>query len=140
MTHPTLARIVLGTAKAITETAYGRIAEQNFDLEWAGAPAGRKSLLRSFKLTGLQDTRRIINHAKAEMITEDHIRTWEGWIRNLDRFDDYSEEINALIELVKVEPGKFNLDIRRNWLGDLRPLVSKPPAALKAALNAVEAK
>lgn len=140
MTHPTLARIVLGTAKAITETAYGRIAEQNFDLEWAGAPAGRKSLLRSFKLTGLQDTRRIINHAKAEMMTEDHIRTWEGWIRNLDRFDDYSEEINALIELVKVEPGKFNLDIRRNWLGDLRPLVSKPPAALKAALNAVEAK
>lgn len=140
LTHPTLARIVLGVSKAITETAYGRIADQNFDLEWAAAPASRKSLLKSFKLTKLQEIKAIINNAKAELITRDHIRAWEGWIRNLDRFDDYSEEINALIELVKVEPGKFNLDIRRNWLGDLRPLVSKPPAALKAALSAVEAK
>ena len=140
MTHPTLARIVLGVSKAITETAYGRIADQNFDLEWAGAPASRKSLLKSFKLTRLQEIKAIINRAKGESLTQDHIRTWERCVRDLDKFDDYSEEINALIELVKVEPGKFNLDIRRNWLGDLRPLVSKPPAALKAALSAVEAK
>ena len=140
LTHPTLAKIVLGTAKAITETAYGRIAEKKFDLEWAEGPASRKSLLKSFNLSGLQNMRRVINSGKANLITQDHIRTWERWVRGLDRFDDYSEEIVALIELVKAEPRKFDLDIKKNWLENPPPLVTKPPAALKAALCAVEEK
>ncbi len=140
MTHPTLSRIVLGVAKAITETAYGRIADTHFDLDWASAPASRKSLLRSFKLRRIQDVRSVINCAMQGSVKEDDIQAWESQIRDLDRFDDYSEEITALIELVKIEPQKYNLDIRRNWLGNHPPLVSKPPMALKSALEAVEAK
>jgi len=139
MTHPTLAKIVLGVAKAITETAYSRIADSKFDLTWATAPLSRKSLLKSFKLKKIPEIRSIINFAHAAAINEDHLQAWEAQIRDLDRFDEYSAEINALIELVKVPPKKFNLDIRENWQGQ-RPLVLKPPAKLKAALAAVEEK
>lgn len=140
MTHPTLSRIVLGVAKAITETAYGRIADAHFDLDWAAAPASRKSLLKSFKIKRIQDVRSIINFGVQGSVKEDHIQAWESQIRDLDRFDEYSEEINALIELVKIEPREFNLDIRRNWLGNPHPLVTKAPMALTSALEAVEAK
>lgn len=139
LVHPTLAKIVLGTAKAVTETAYSRIADAKFDLDWIQGPASRKSLLGSFKLKGMREIHGIINRAKAEDVTDDHIRAWERWVRSLDRFDDYAEEIEALIELVKAVPKKLNLDIRKNWRGGT-PLLRPASTKLKAALEAVEAK
>lgn len=140
MTHPVLAKIVLGTTKAIVETAYNRIADKKFDLEWAGASKSHNSLLRSFNLLALTKTRAIINQSKLEDITTDNINAWEKCIRALDRFEDYSEEIEAFIELVKQKEVKLDLDIRKNWLENSHKLVSRPSAKLRTALEAVEEK
>jgi hypothetical protein len=138
-THPTLAKIVLGAAKAVAETAYSRLADAKFDMDWAQAPMNRKSLIGSFKMTGIQEVRRIINEARAERVTDAHVHNWERWIRNLDRFDDYSEEITALIELVKAAPKGFNLDVRESWQNGHR-MIPRGTAKLDAALEAVEGK
>jgi len=54
LVHPALARIAMGTAKAVTETAYSRLADAKFDPEYALAPLSQKGLLKSF---GLKNTR-----------------------------------------------------------------------------------
>ncbi len=139
--HPSLAKIVLGAAKCITETAYGRIADQKFDLEWATNPASRKGLLKTFGLKNFREVQGIINRAKPEEVTPEHIKAWKRQIRNLDFFDEYAVELNALMALAEVGPTAFDLDIKANWQGD-RPVLPKheTTAKLRKALKEVEEK
>lgn len=137
--HPSLAKIVMGAAKCITETAYGRIANKKFDLEWAKGAASRKSLLQTFKLKDLRETQSIINNAVPDDVTPEHIKVWKRQICELDSFDEYSAEMNALIALAEAGPINFNLDIKANWQGN-KPMLSKREAGTKLhnALRKVE--
>ncbi len=143
LVHPALARTVLGAAKAITESAYGRIADSNYDYEWACAPASKKSLIRSFGIKGLATIRTAINAAQPSMVTPDMIKAWERQLRGIDRFDDYREELEALIALTKAPRDQvvkqISLDIRSNWY-DKEVLLPKRSAILGSALEAVEGK
>lgn len=139
LVHPTLATTILGAAKAITETAYNRIINSKNDMEWVNAPPSRKSLVKSFKIKGINEITSIINQARPSRVTDDHVKAWESWIRDLDKFDEYSAELKALIELVKTAPQGISLDLRESWQEE-RPLILKGTNKLKAAIEAVEAK
>lgn len=142
LVHPTLAKIAIGTAKCVAETAYSRLAEQNFDMEWAASPASRKGLLKSFGIKGLQEIRAVINRAQPQEITRDQINIWKRWVRKLDRFDEYSPELRALIALTEENPDNIvdgiNLDVRKNWQEE-RVLLPKATKKLRTALDEVEA-
>jgi hypothetical protein len=139
MVHPTLAKIAIGTAKCIAETAYGRIADRKFDLEWATAPASRKGLLKTFGLKDIRGVQSIINSAQTEDVTEDRITTWKKSLKKLDFFDEYSAELKALIILAEESPTNISLDIRDNWYTG-KPLFPGSSAKLRRALEAVEEK
>ncbi len=141
--HPTLSTIAIGAAKCIAETAYGRIAENDFDPVWASNSISKKGMLKSFNLKGIQEIKAIINRAQPGDITADHLQSWERGVRNLDRFDDYRAELTALIALSKETPGavahEMNLDMKENW-HDRSTLLPKASKRLRTALDAVEEK
>lgn len=143
LVHPTLARTILGAAKAITESAYGRIADSNYDYEWAYAPASRKSLVKSFGIKSLTTIRNVINSAQPSLVTPDMLKVWENQIRGIDCFDEYREELEALIAITKAPRDQvvkqIGLDIKDGWYNK-DPFLPKRSARLGTALEAVEAK
>lgn len=142
LVHPTLAKIAIGTAKCVAETAYSRIAEKGFDVEWASAPISRNSMLKSFGIKGLTEIRAVINRARPDQIASEMIELWARWVQDLDRYEDYKPEIKALIALANEDPNSvekgIDLDVRKNWQGgeNLLPRASKK---LRIALDEVEA-
>lgn len=143
LVHPTLSAIAIGAAKCITETAYSRVAAEGFDPIWATNPSSKKGLLKSFGLRNLTETRSIINKAQGTEVTDDRLASWERALKRLDRFDEYSPELTALIALSKEDPEaieeNIDLDVRKNWQQEstLLPRASK---RLRKALDAVEEK
>lgn len=137
LVHPALARIAMGTAKAVAETAYSRLADVKFDPDYTLAPLSQKGLLKSFGLKNTRAMSALINRAQPEEITSEHIQVWEKQVRDLDFFDDYAADLNALIALAKEPPGGFNLDLKKNWHTN-QPLLPQASAEVQKALEAVE--
>ena len=140
MAHPTLAKIIVGATKAITESVYTGIANKNFEYDWVGTAP----FLRGFGISGPRAILDIINRSKANSITKDHLTRWRQQIRDLERFDDYSEELNALIALVSADPSvvkkHLDLDLRQGWCEGKRFLRGMNNTRVKEALEAVAAK
>lgn len=141
LTHPTLAKIIVGATKAIAESVYTKIAEKGFDYEWVYSPG-------SWKEFGIGNNQKtildIINRSKGSSVTRDHLTKWRKQIRDLARFDDYAEELNALIALVGADPNvvkkHLELDLRTGWCEDKRFLRGMNNTGVKDALEAVAAK
>jgi hypothetical protein len=140
LVHPTLAKIALGAAKCITETAYGRIADQKFDFDWANFPLSKNGLLKSFGLKDIRGVGAIINRAQPNEVTTEHVGAWKRQLLDLDLFDDYAAELKALMALATAPPSEINLDIRANWYDPQTPLFPKAGTRLQRALEAVEEK
>ena len=138
--HPTLAKIVVGATKAITESVYAGIADKKFEYDWVDTPGFRKG----FGISGSRAILDIINRSKADSITKDHMTRWRNQIRDLERFDDYSEELNALIALVGADPSvvkkHLDLDLRQGWCEGKRFLRGMNNTRVRDALEAVAAK
>ncbi len=143
LVHPTLASIAIGAAKCITETAYSRVAEHDFDPTWASNPASKKGLLKSFGIAGVNEIKAVINNAYGAGVTEERLDTWERNIRKLDRCDEYKPELNALIALSKEDPEiieeNISLDVKINWQEE-RTLLPRASKRLRKALDALEEK
>lgn len=141
MVHPTLSAIAIGAAKCITETAYERIAAEDYDPVWATNPVSKRGMLKTFGITGLNEIKAVINRAQPTEVNEDQLSAWERRVKKLDRFDDYKPELNALIALAKENPdniiGKINLDIRDGWQEE-ETLLPRASKQLRTALDAVE--
>lgn len=139
LTHPTLARIVLGTAKAVAEDFYSRAAKTGFDPGYlkdgyAGA--------EGFRLENLRHVSSLINGAKAEELPEDLHRYWWGLLDSLRTREEYAAEVEALIALVGASPSQtvpsLGLRIDTNWGKNNPVLLPKGTANLRRALAAVE--
>lgn len=141
LVHPTLSTIAIGAAKCITETAYSRIADQDFNPIWATNPLSKKGMLKSFGVKGINEIRAIINDAHGGGVTPERLTEWERNIREIDRFDEYKPELNALIALSKEDPKiieeNINLNIKNNWQEE-RTLLPRASKKLRKALDAVE--
>jgi hypothetical protein len=138
--HPTLAKVVVGATKAITESVYGAIANKKFEYDWVGSAP----FLKSFGIGNTKNVIEIINRSRADAITKEHLTRWRSQIRNLERFDDYSEELNALLALVGADPSvikkHLDLDLRQGWCEGKRFLRGMNNTRVKEALEAVAAK
>jgi hypothetical protein len=140
MAHPTLAKIVVGATKAITESVYTSIASKKFEYDWVGSAP----FLKNFGIGSTKPVLDIINRSKAGAINKDHLTRWRQQLRDLEKFDDYSEELNALIALVGADPAivkkHLNLDLRKGWCEEQRFLRGMNNTRVKEALEAVAAK
>lgn len=143
LTHPTLAQIVLGVAKCVTEAAYNKISAAGCDPKYIEAPYSRKGLLQDMKVKNLIEIQKVVNLADPSKLKPEMIKHWIKQIKEIDDQGRYGEEITALIELTKVSPDnivpQLNLDLRDNWLKG-EPCLSKGPIRLRKALEAIEEK
>jgi len=142
--HPTLAKVVLGTAKCVAETSYGKIVDTGCDMEYITGGLNRKhTLLSDLGLHGLREVGAVINNANPADLGPETRSYWENNLRNLDRYDAYKDEIEAFIAVAQEAPGnvvpQINLDIKRNWF-DRPKFLPKASGALRLALDAVEEK
>ncbi len=138
LTHPALARIVIGTTKAIAETVYSRVGANGLDEDWVGAPANRKGLLKTFGLKNNKEVESIINVAKASALTPELLGIWEKQLKDLDCYTDYAPEINAFISLIQnADSEDFTLDLKENWLEGAR-LAPSGNRNIRKALESIE--
>ncbi len=141
MVHPTLAKLVVGATKAITESAYAKLAGKDFDYPWMES----SEFYKGFGISGVgRGVLNIINKSDHAAITKDHLIKWRAQIRDLEKFDEYSEELNALMALVGADPTTvrkhLNLDLRPGWCEDKRILRGMNNSGVRTALEAVAAK
>jgi hypothetical protein len=139
LTHPDLAKITLGVTKCVAESAYARARMHDYDPEWTAAPASRKGLAKSLKLSKTREITDIINRAEPSGVTTDHLKEWERRVRELDFYGDYEDEVEALITLARHGPGEFLLDLKQTWLAG-KPLAPKASKRLQSRLDAVAGK
>lgn len=143
LTHPTLAKIALGVAKCVAETAYNKICENGCDPDYIEASASQKGLLYDLKVKNQRGIATVINKAQPVNLDETMLQNWERQLVELDYKDVYQEEITALIELTKASPEgvipQLGLDLKEGWLTD-KPFLEKSDSKLKKALTAVEEK
>jgi hypothetical protein len=141
LAHPTLAKIIVGATKAITESVYARIGSKKFEYDWVGTAPFLKTFGIGNNAKSILD---IINRSRASSVTKEHLAQWRKQIRDLERFDDYSEELNALIALVGADPSAvkkhLDLDLRQGWCEDKRFLRGMNNTRARDALEAVAAK
>jgi hypothetical protein len=92
-------------------------------------------------LSNIRTTQALINRAQPGEVSADNISAWRRQVRQLDFFDNYSEEWEALMALAEGGPVDFGLDLRENWLGG-KPALPKHQTSAKTrkALKAVEEK
>ncbi len=138
LTHPALARIIIGTTKAVAETVYGRVGASGLDEDWVAAPASRKGLLKTFGLKDVRSVEAIINNAKASSLTPELLEVWEKQLKELDCYEDYAPEVDAFIALIRnADSEDFTLDLKENWLEGAQ-LVPSGNENVRRALEAIE--
>ena len=145
LTHPTLAALTIGSAKAVVEHCYSKAAEKDFDPGYVGGIEGvRKSqMLKDCGISGLNTIITQINKGDVNPLNPKRSSIWADKFRSLETYAEYSREVEALIAIVEASPDKvvqyLDLDLRKNWLeGQL--LLAQSTPKVRAALEAVEEK
>jgi len=143
LTHPELAKIIVGVTKAVAEDFYQRAADIDYDQRVLNRGATELAKVLGFKLANVTEINAVINDATCAALEPKHMSYWLKLMESLKNREEYSEEVDALIALVEASPSivvpQLSMDLRDNWQGG-RPLLPKPSAKLKQALAAVENK
>jgi hypothetical protein len=142
LTHPTLARIVLGISKAVAEAVYSQLKQEDPDGDLVATSAGKVRLGRAFGVNHIRQVTQIINQAEVKPLAPSFFSPWEKQMKELRSYDEYAREIEAAIELVRASPDgvapQLSLDLKSNWKREARSLLPKANPKLKTALEAVE--
>jgi len=141
LTHPSLAKCVLGTAKAIINEVFGMIASQKYAKKYIIPPEHRGSNLFQKGFDHWADiplTRdlncvrsssymvKALNESKAADINARYLKAWHNEMQQLSTYRKYSKYIDALYELLKLHTKHFNdfdKQIQNNWLRKKKFLV-----------------
>lgn len=139
--HPSLAKCVIGTAKAVTDEVFKRWANEKFSHRYI-IPAQYESYSKqrmnenSFDSWGKlpickdldacmssQKLRRTLNDSKGGDITNKMLKGWHGKMKRLSTYRQYSTYIDGLKEILAAPIDKiasWDRKIQNNWLRDRR--------------------
>lgn len=136
--HPSLAKCVVGTAKAISDDVFKKWANENFNhgyiIPKKYADRSRDYFLAdSFKdwhnLPICKDTnacmsskelKEILNNSKSSDIDKAFLSKWHKKMRELSTYNKYSKYIDGLKEMLTIpitDISKWDRNIKDNWLG-----------------------
>ena len=141
LTHPSLARMVLGVSKCVAESVYEKLSELDFEVKKLPITSDlSKEPYRSLGLESYPQVVRAINTANPKNLNTEMISDWQKTLRNLEHYEAYAPEVEALIEIVKISPEQvipqLSLDIKENW-EKRPPVLKKTSATLTKALEAI---
>lgn len=141
LTHPSLAKCVLGTAKAIINEVFGMIASNKYQKKYIIPSNHRNSSLFQANFNSWGDIpltrdldcvksskymKDILNASRAGDINAKYLKDWHNKMRQLSTYKKYSKYIDALYELLKLNVkhfSDFDKQIQNNWLKKKKFLV-----------------
>jgi hypothetical protein len=135
--HPSVAKCVLGTAKAITDEVFKMWANKQFNYEYV-IPMKYKGLnyqdmnqdsfsdWKAFPvckeigaLMPSKDLRAVLNNSKGSDITKKWLSNWHSKMKKLSTYGKSAKYIDGLREILSVpmpELAKWDRKIQNNWL------------------------
>jgi len=149
LTHPSVAKAVLGTAKAIIDEVFRLVADNNFKSNYMCLSKGKdsndavevrkevwKKGFDGWKDVGLAKDMRCIapsdkiitwlNDSKASRINATYMKEWFDNMKSFSTYKDNSEYINGLYEILKISAKdlqSYDRNIQSNWLKQNKFLV-----------------
>lgn len=149
LVHPSVAKAVLGTAKAIIDEIFRLIANNKFDPEYMclsygsgegdGAEVNKKMWKKGFDgwkdISLAKDMRCIassdkiitwLNESKPTRINSTYLNDWLKTMKSFSTYRNNSNYINGLYEILKIsskELQEYDRKIQNNWLKNKKFLV-----------------
>lgn len=120
LTHPELAKAILGTTKAVAEEVYQTLSINGFDLDWLSAPPGREGFLKEWGVEEGDTVSNLINNSKPEDVPEALVGKCYDKLKSMSNYTKYQSEIDAFIEFTGFSENdrkNLNLDVKDSWLG-----------------------
>ena len=134
LSHPKLAKVVFGVAKALIDEVYKRVANKNFSMaymchedfrdrnplhdgfdNWENIPLAKD--LRCLRPS--IEMRALLNKCSASVINKTFVTKWHKHMKSMSTYNKYAEYIDALAELLR-RPAKelqgIDTCIKSNWL------------------------
>jgi hypothetical protein len=136
--HPSLAKCVVGTAKAITDDVFKKWASKNFDHNYIVPKKYAQFSRNKFTNDSFDDwhslpickdtnacisskeLKAILNKSKSSDINKAFLSNWHEKMKQLSTYNKYSKYIDGLKEILTIpttEISKWNRNIKDNWLG-----------------------
>jgi len=135
--HPSVAKAVIGTARAITEEVYRHCAERGYDHDFMGGNGGYRNKKQSLFKSGFEEWSDIplakvmqctkssdymirrLNDSDPSKVTSAFLKGWYAKMRKMSTYKRYGKYIDALHEMLCMPPKTFNAQskvIQQNWL------------------------
>ena len=146
MLHPSLAKAVIGTAKAVTDEVFKRWANESFNHNYIVPDKydfdGKPRQMNSTDFEGwsnfpvckdLQATmtsselKSALDNSKGGDITKSFLNSWHSKLKGMSTYRQYSKYIDGLKEILCVnmdEILKWDRKIQTNWLGKKKFIVN----------------
>ena len=145
LTHPSLAKAVFGTAKAIIDEVFRLVADKKFNAEymclfsnknengishiWKKGFDGWKdvSLAKDMKCTSSSDEMiSTLNNSNPNKISDAYLKKWLSTIKSFSTYENNNKYILGLYEILKISTKELqdcDKEIQRNWLENKRFMV-----------------
>lgn len=136
--HPTLTKLVLGTAKAIIDEVFARVENSNFDPEYM-YPEKMKNLSiwhKNFDMwkeiplvkdmectTSSKEMIDLLNNSDETRINAKFLKAWHNRMKKLSTYTTYAKYIDDLCEVLKNDSDKFikhPKNIKETWLNNAK--------------------
>lgn len=142
--HPSVAKAVLGTAKAVSDAFFKYWAQNGFKAEYilpskysgydrhrmnANGFAGWKDfpICKDMEATkSSTELRKILNDSKGSQITKAYLNSWFDTMRGLETYGKYSKYIRGLKDILAINMNELNgwdRKIQNNWCKSKKFLV-----------------
>lgn len=119
--HPHLALAIIGTTKAVTEEAWKRYADRDFNKSFMLETTAKDNLLKSFNCLDTEKARKLVNEAIKNRVNNDLINNIYSRLKQMTTYDRYKEHIDYFCSICKssnMPPTSKKLDIREGWFGN----------------------
>ena len=119
LAHPEIAEAVLGTTKAVSETCYQLMADNQFNFDWISARADRKGFLKKWGAMNANIAKKIINESNPKAVEAAIINRAETKLKSMENYSKYKSQIDTFLKLVRLsdkDRSSLNLDMKKNWI------------------------
>jgi len=141
LTHPSIAKAVLGTAKAIIDEVFKLASHNKFNTKymcllcdeeggnaevykkmWKSGFDGWKNVKLAKDMQCTAPSNKIItwlNESKPGRINSTYLKTWLTTMKGFSTYKNNSDYVNGLYEILKIsakELGTFDRELQSNWL------------------------
>jgi len=146
LTHPSIAKAVFGTAKAIVDEVFKLVADKNFDKNYMclfrnGDDTTKigKMWQKGFKEWGnlglTKDTQclrssdemiKILNESDPSIINAAYLKKWLSTMKGFSTYNNNSKYILGLHEILKISAGElqnYDRELQKNWLENKKFMV-----------------